>query len=162
MPRNIKRKMFGVYSLILAPAVIVFGLIWSWLMDVVFAIPILLVLVAVYIWVLFGEITYGPKQIRQITIPDAPEHIINLLELLKTTTIRGDLINVHLVAAFEDQKTFNQSALANHVIEHGKVPLTPQTIKEQYIQKLEKTGIIHLARFPRRKPTGSHHGGSFA
>jgi len=149
--QSVGRKMYGVYTIVLTPMIIVIGLVLFWIMSLFFAIPILLIMSVVYVWILFGEITYGPKQLIQISIPNAPEHIMNLLELLKTTTIRGDLINVHLVAAFEDGGRFNQSALANHIISHYKVQLTPQTIKEQYISKLEKMGIIHSDSISKEK-----------
>jgi predicted transcriptional regulator len=149
-PSKRRRKIIGFYYLVGTPLLFIFSGVLFWVMSTFYATLILFVLALVYLYILLGAITYGPEQIRLVSIPGTtvPEEII---DLLKTTTIRGDLINVYLIAAVEKVTVPNQSNLAKYVMDNHNVISTQQNITKQYIVPLERMGIIHSASVSKEK-----------
>lgn len=98
---------------------------------------VFLAFLLVYLSWAFSGVSYDSKTIRGVRIPGAPERIV---DLLKTTTSRGELILVNLLSSFQNHEKLSQTEMTEYAQRHG-IGLTAQRIRE-YIKMLEDAGLI--------------------
>jgi hypothetical protein len=102
-------------------------------------ILVLLLLGLVYAVFLNDEISYDSKHIRKVQIPNAPPDV---QRLLKTTSLKGELVFVFLLLTFNGEENLSQTDLVSRIKERYRITLTHQAIR-MYIVKLEKHRLIH-------------------
>jgi predicted transcriptional regulator len=134
-----KDELRGIVYVIVVPILFIGAAIWYLLINQILMILILLVLILIYVALASDEVDYGAEQIRKVQIPNAPS---NVQKLLKTTSIRGELVFVFLLSAFNGEERLSQTDLVGRVKQRFKVTLTHQAIR-RYIMKLEDLDIIH-------------------
>jgi hypothetical protein len=139
--------MVGVFFLIFVPATVVGTGIWYLLIGLPLMIFLLAILGLIYLGLMVDDISYGPKQIRKVQIPGAPE---NVQRLLKTTSLRGELIYVFLISVFEGGEKLSQQALVDGVRQRceGR-PLTYQSVRATYIKRLAALHLIEASERTR-------------
>ncbi len=142
-----KNKLIGFFYIIVVPVIILAGALTYWILSLPLMMGLILILAFAYIGFLSDNVDYGPRFIRRVVIPQAPEKVE---ELLKTTTYSGDLIYVQLISAFGNDKKLSQTELVNRVKKQYETQLTHQSIRN-YIVQLENNGLIHSPQTPRER-----------
>jgi len=134
-----KDKLTGAFFIIIVPILFVATAIWYLLINQLLMILILFVFAFIYVAFMDEEVSYGSEQIRKVQIPNASRDV---QRLLKATSLRGELVFVFLLSAFDGEERLSQTDLVSRIKKRYKVALTHQAIR-RYIVKLEKLDIIH-------------------
>jgi predicted transcriptional regulator len=133
-----RQGLVGVLILVFAPV----GLV-SWGAFVLLSLKdwqsslFLAYTVFLYLLFLLSRVTYDSPRISRIDKTGIDEEV---LDLITTTTLKGDRINVAILKSLEKGNKPSQTALYNSVREGG-VSLTQQQVRE-YIVDLEEKGFI--------------------
>jgi hypothetical protein len=146
-----RKKLVGILAIFAVPILYAVESLFLWIFYsymFLFLFLIISVVTSMHFFWLFDIVSYDSQEIRQVKIPDVNDDIVNLL---KTTTNRGDLINVHLIRTFENDGKYTRRELKD-ILEKKGITLTQPRINE-YIEILEKYGVLSSPQLePYNKP----------
>lgn len=143
-----KDKLLGAFYIVITPIVFLATVIWYLLINQPLMILIIIVFVIIYVAFMSDRLSYGSEHIRKVQVPNATPDVE---KLLKTTSLRGELVYAFLLSAFNEDEKLSQTDLVSRIKDRHKIALTHQAIRP-YIVRLEDRHLIHSP-----KPLARNH-----